>query len=226
MLTNNGLVKCVKQFVGFPYWYGCYGQIATKNLLKAKREQYPKYYTAKDFETQYGKRVFDCMGLIKYYMWSGGTGAPSYKAAQDLGCTGMYKAAKTKGKIGTFPKTPGLLVFKGSASKKTHVGVYVGNNKVIEAKGHAYGVIVSDLTANNWTYWAQCPFIGTNKAVTPAPAPAPAPVPSVKKYHVVKRGDTMWAIAKKYGVSLAHLRKLNPHIKNINLIYPGQKVYY
>ena len=38
------------------------------------------------------------------------------------------------------------------------------------------------------------------------------------------RGDTMWGIARRYGVSLTDLIALNPQIKNPNLIYPGQKV--
>lgn len=31
-----------------------------------------------------------------------------------------------------------------------------------------------------------------------------------KKYHVVKKGDTYWGCAKKYGTTVAALRKLNP----------------
>ena len=43
-------------------------------------------------------------------------------------------------------------------------------------------------------------------------------------YHTVRRGDTLWAISKHYGVSLADLIALNPGIKNPNLIYPGNEV--
>ncbi len=42
--------------------------------------------------------------------------------------------------------------------------------------------------------------------------------------HTVARGDTLWAIARKYGVELSELIALNPQLKNPNLIYPGQKV--
>lgn len=31
-----------------------------------------------------------------------------------------------------------------------------------------------------------------------------------KKYHVVKKGDTYWGCARKYGTTIATLRKLNP----------------
>lgn len=43
-------------------------------------------------------------------------------------------------------------------------------------------------------------------------------------YYTVKKGDTLWGIAKRYGVSLTALIAANPQIKNPNLIYPGDKV--
>lgn len=42
--------------------------------------------------------------------------------------------------------------------------------------------------------------------------------------HKVKKGESLWKIARDYGVELAALLKLNPGIKNPNLIYAGQKV--
>ncbi len=47
---------------------------------------------------------------------------------------------------------------------------------------------------------------------------------STKQYHTVKKGDTLSAIAKKYGISLASIIQLNPQIKNPNLISVGDKV--
>lgn len=43
-------------------------------------------------------------------------------------------------------------------------------------------------------------------------------------YYVVKSGDTVWRICEKNKISLKDFRGLNPSIKNIALIYPGQKV--
>lgn len=42
--------------------------------------------------------------------------------------------------------------------------------------------------------------------------------------HTVVRGDTLWAIANTYGVSLSAVIRWNPQIKNPNLILPGEKV--
>lgn len=40
-------------------------------------------------------------------------------------------------------------------------------------------------------------------------------------YYTVKKGDTMSGIAAKHRIPLNRLIALNPHIKNPNLIYPG-----
>ncbi|MCD7805459.1 MAG: hypothetical protein LUH03_10040 [Oscillospiraceae bacterium] len=158
--TNSGLLAYAKAQVGLPYWYGCYGQTASAGLYDTKSKQYPSYYTATDFKSQYGKRVHDCVGLIKGYLWSSSTTAtPVYKSTQDKSAAGMYKAASTKGKIATLPKTAGLLVFKGSTTTAIHhVGVYDGGSYVYEAKGHAYGVTKTKFKASDWNYWAQCPY--------------------------------------------------------------------
>lgn len=41
--------------------------------------------------------------------------------------------------------------------------------------------------------------------------------------YTVKKGDTLSAIAKKYNTTVNELAKIN-NIKNVNLIYPGQKI--
>ncbi|MCD7751576.1 MAG: NlpC/P60 family protein [Lachnospiraceae bacterium] len=159
--TNTGLVAYAKAQVGLPYWYGTYGQTATAALYTSRKKQYPEYYTADDFKSQYGKRVHDCSGLIKGYLWSSSaTSAPTYNAAQDKSAAGFYTSATTKGKITTLPKTAGLLVFRGTAvSKITHVGVYDGDGYIYEAKGHAYGVVRTAYKQSDWNYWAQCVYL-------------------------------------------------------------------
>ena len=43
-------------------------------------------------------------------------------------------------------------------------------------------------------------------------------------YYVVKRGDTLSAIARRYGTTVSRLMDLNPYIENPNLIYPGDVI--
>ncbi len=43
-------------------------------------------------------------------------------------------------------------------------------------------------------------------------------------WHTVAKGECLWSIAAKYGVSLTAVIALNPQLKNPNLIYPGERV--
>lgn len=72
----------------------------------------------------------------------------------------------------------------------------------------------------------------TGLATRPS-GPAPAepgggggPVQSAGQpaYHQVAKGDTLWALAGRYGLTLAELVALNPQIKNPNLIRVGEEV--
>ena len=44
------------------------------------------------------------------------------------------------------------------------------------------------------------------------------------EYHTVVQGDTLWGLARQYGMDFAQLLKLNPGIKNPNLIRVGERV--
>lgn len=43
-----------------------------------------------------------------------------------------------------------------------HVGIYIGNGKVIEARGHAYGVVETNLVGRGWTSWGQLDLLDYN----------------------------------------------------------------
>lgn len=155
--TATGLVQYCRAQLGRPYWYGTSGQIATLDLYNKKKRQYPSYYTDSDFTSQLGQKVHDCMGLIEGYMWSpnpdaaavaGSNGFPDYTA------NGMLSAATEKGLIGSIPEIAGL-----SVHKPGHVGVYIGNGQVIEARGHKYGVVQTPLRGRGWVSWAKIPGI-------------------------------------------------------------------
>lgn len=154
--------------LGKPYWYATFGNTASAQLLSSKRKQYPAYYTEGKYKTgwkqQYGQRVHDCVGLIKGFLWSETPdSAPKYKASQDVSANGMYNVCTEKGKIGTLPELPGVLVFFDG-----HVGVYIGGGEVIEARGHDYGVVKTKLKGRPWTTWGKCPWVEYSAEEKPA----------------------------------------------------------
>lgn len=154
--TNIGLVEYAKAQLGKPYFYGTYGKAASKTYYEQKKKQYSKYYKW-DYETKWdGVKVHDCIGLVKGYIWGSGVEDknPRYVAAQDKSANGMRRACKVKGDISTLPEIQGALVFFDG-----HVGIYEGNGKVIEARGHAFGVVRTALKARPWKYWGLCPYI-------------------------------------------------------------------
>ncbi|MGM0874407.1 MAG: SafA/ExsA family spore coat assembly protein [Bacillota bacterium] len=44
------------------------------------------------------------------------------------------------------------------------------------------------------------------------------------KIHIVQKGDTLWKIAKKYGVNFEELKSMNTQLSNPDLIMPGMKI--
>lgn len=160
--TNIGLVEYAKAQLGKPYWYATFGNIATADLYAYKRKQYPDFYKSwNNFPEQYGQRVHDCVGLIKGYLWSDTLiSVPAYNSSQDVSANGMRQKCKETGGILSMPDIIGLLVFMDG-----HVGVYIGNGEVIEARGHEYGVVKTKLKNRNWKWWGKCPFISYDNNV-------------------------------------------------------------
>lgn len=152
---------------GWGYVYGTYGQIATQTLIDGKANQYPSVFSEimSDGRTAYqnsqewiSHRVADCVGLMKAYLWwQGDASAPAYVSAQDKSANGLYLSSTVSGPISTIPETHGLLVWRNG-----HIGVYVGNGWVIEARGCEYGVVKTRLSDRGWTNWCQHPSISYN----------------------------------------------------------------
>ena len=134
---------------------GTFGQKATESLLRQKSIQYPAQYKWTDFVDQYGEKVHDCVGLIKGYLWSENSNStPIYNSKQDKDVSGMKANCTETGNIKTIPELPGVLVFM-----EGHVGIYIGNGEVIEARGHLYGVVKTKLRNRPWAEWGKLNWI-------------------------------------------------------------------
>ena len=61
-----------------------------------------------------------------------------------------------------------------TAGKHPHVGLYIGNDEVIEAKGTINGVIKSQLSDKKWTFYGELKDVQYD-GVEPSPDPEPSP---------------------------------------------------
>ena len=158
MFTNLGLVEHVKMALKEKWGYmnGTIGQVLTEDILQQKIRQYPNENKQhEDFlrKNYLGRRTADCICLIKSYLWWNG-GNIKYSADIDHNVTDTHSIARVKGPIISMPKTPGICV-----TYPGHVGVYIGNNKVIEARGVKYGVVETELTERPWNRWFEYPYV-------------------------------------------------------------------
>ncbi|MCL1819419.1 MAG: peptidoglycan-binding protein [Oscillospiraceae bacterium] len=172
MKTANDLVSYVKTKLSAPYVYGACGQKMTQGLIDNWAKSYPNVYTAA-YKTKalkfVGKQAFDCVNLIKAFVWDvdkNNFTLKGYVSTQDVNADGALSRATVKGSMGNMPDIPGLCVhFKG------HIGVYIGNGEVIEARGIDYGVVKTKLipggdNPRKWTSWLQFPFVDYGAATT------------------------------------------------------------
>lgn len=126
----------------------------------------------------YGHWVTDCSGLFKWAFTSlGGEMFHGATTMYNKWCTakGTFKSGKrSDGK----ELKPGTALFTGNDATKNHVGLYIGNGKVIEAAGTQQGVIESKSTLNKWTYWGELKGVDYGSTDKPAEKPTDTPVKS------------------------------------------------
>lgn len=149
----NQLIKLFNQALNekWGYIWGAAGETWTQT----KQDTATRDMTVKYGQKWVGKRVADCSGLFSWAFKS--LGGYMYHGSNTM----WKKYCVTKGELKNGTRNDGETLKPGSAvfmCKKNstdyyHVGLYIGNNKVIEAKGTRYGVVTSKLST--WTHWAE-----------------------------------------------------------------------
>lgn len=142
------------------YVWGSHGNVLTANELKKLEKTFGSHVTDKEEYIKshwLGRRISDCVGLIKGYGWydeTSGTIKYGTNGMKDVTADGMFNAAVEKGPISTMPDIPGIAVWH-----QGHIGVYIGNGYVIHAANTYDGVIKTPITSSGWTHWLKVPYI-------------------------------------------------------------------
>ena len=114
-----------------------------------------KYYSAVYGGQWVGHMVTDCSGLFYWaFKQLGGYMYHGSNTMWNKYCTNkgdLTKNGRTDGKT----LKPGTAVFTGNSANKGHVGLYIGNNTVIEASGSRAGVITTKISGGKWKYWGE-----------------------------------------------------------------------
>lgn len=101
-------------------------------------------------ELRHSGKYYDCSSLV-YYAWKDAGVDISYGGATTAAYEALGLANSSKTEVYE-QLQPGDLIFysfekNGAYLNITHVGIYVGNGKMVDAKGTAYGVVYRDVVA-------------------------------------------------------------------------------
>lgn len=125
-------------------------------------------YTAAMYGNRWiGQWVTDCSGL--FYWAFKELGGYMYHGSNTM----WNKYCTSKGKLSNGKRTdgqelkPGTAVFvlKGT-SNRSHVGLYIGGGKVIEASGTKVGVVITQITNSKWCEWGELKGVIFNSSTT------------------------------------------------------------
>jgi cell wall-associated NlpC family hydrolase len=151
---------CAAQ-AGQAYVWGGLGYALSESRLNQLKKLYPEIYTAayiSKIRKYLNKPVFDCVGLVKFFLWGNTEPGRLIKYAingiPDTSANGLYNLCAEKGDIKDLPELPGLLLHRDG-----HVGIYLGGGKLIEARGVDYGVVISEVAKRDFRHWGKLPGI-------------------------------------------------------------------
>lgn len=178
-----------KQDQKIQYMVNKYGATWKKDA-EAKTDNY--YNAALYGEKWIGHTVADCSGLFSWaFKQLGGSIAHGSNSIYDRYCSSKGKMTDDVRKT----IKPGTAVFTGTEKSHGHIGLFIGNGKVIEAQGTQAGVCTSNLSAGKWTFWGELKNVQYEGSVEPV-------IPSTTR-PTLRKGD------KGAFVTLAQTELLN-----------------
>jgi LysM repeat protein len=215
MFTNIGLVEYAKSKLSLPtiYMLSGFGRKLTSSQVSHRVNTMKCSHTIRNesrIRQGVGNYCFDCVGLIKGYLWEVEPGRVLYNqpSGSDQNVGMMYRSATEKGSIATMPDIKGLLVFTQDLG---HVGIYVGKvngvNQYIESTPawNAWGVTTSSDKNHPQGHNRQWAFWGKYHLVEYL-------VPVNNKTYTVVRGDTLSRIANKVNMTWQELYEMNKDV--------------
>lgn len=108
---------------------------------------------------------------------------------------------------------------KRSGEQSTHIVKYGENLGLIAQK---YKCTITDL--KEWNSLRKSTIFPNQKLIVYKPATYTAAIGSKFLYHTIKKGDTLWDIARTYdGVTVDQIKRLN-NIRNSKRLSPGKKI--
>ncbi len=170
----SDFIEFLKSRVGCGYTLGTYGQKCTQELLERRARHdtdSPTDYYLVDCARWLGYYVADCSGLVEWFLLKQGI-----QQNCDTNASGMYNrwSIEKSNDMDSMPMIPGVAVFKRGTSGIHHIGIYVGNDRVIEAKGAAYGILVTQFSADPaWNCWGIFDWLVLDVNENPNATPLP-----------------------------------------------------
>lgn len=163
MTKADKAVEYAMAAVGSPYVYGATGSLCTIAMRQQQIKSYPNYEKA---ITAYcpalkagqlscppgckyrGRKAYDCAQLVRRAMGAAGVSMCS-------GATSQWRKTPwvKSGTIDTLPEDCVCAVYREDGNIMQHTGIYTGDGYVVDARGHASGVLRKGVGAYPWTHW-------------------------------------------------------------------------
>lgn len=141
-----------------------------------------------------GRRVTDCSGLIYWAMTElGGSMYHGSNTMWNKWCTAQGKVTPGIG------LKPGTAMFLYDGTKRHHVGIYVGNDTVIESKGTMYGVVTSKVS--HWDEWGELKGVDYSEVEIDQTSFIPATIKNGSKGETVRNMQQL-LISNGYSISV------------------------